>query len=160
MPVRSLGQEDPLEEGMATHSSILAWRIPWRVEPGRLQSMGSKRVGHDWSDLALKHTNGSTTLTFTMPEPREKFRWWIWHLHLNIPYFKKYLTIVYIRNQKTGTSLVVQWWRLCASTAGSMGSIPGWRMGIPHAMWHEQKIKKKKTNPENFFRKRLDNTYF
>ena len=45
--VRSLGQEDPLEEGMATHSSILAWRIPWTEEPGRLQSMGLPRVGHD-----------------------------------------------------------------------------------------------------------------
>ena len=40
----SLGQEDPLEEGMATHSSILAWRIPWTEEPGRLQSMGHKRL--------------------------------------------------------------------------------------------------------------------
>ena len=45
--VRSLGQEDPLEKAMATHSSTLAWRIPWREEPGRLQSMGSQRVGHD-----------------------------------------------------------------------------------------------------------------
>ena len=45
--VRSLGWEDPLEKEMATHSSILAWRIPWREEPGRLQSMGSQRVGHD-----------------------------------------------------------------------------------------------------------------
>ena len=42
-----LGWEDPLEEGMATHSSILAWRIPWIEKPGRLQSMGSQRVGHD-----------------------------------------------------------------------------------------------------------------
>ena len=42
--VQSLGQEDPLEEEMATHSSILAWRIPWTEEPGRLQSMGSQRV--------------------------------------------------------------------------------------------------------------------
>ena len=41
-----LGQEDPLEEGMATHSSILAWRIPWTEKPGRLQSIGSQRVGH------------------------------------------------------------------------------------------------------------------
>ena len=40
------GQEDPLEEGMATHSSILAWRIPWREEPGGLQSMWSQKVGH------------------------------------------------------------------------------------------------------------------
>ena len=45
--VRSLGREDPLEKEMATHSSIIAWRIPWIEEPGRLQSMGSQRVGHD-----------------------------------------------------------------------------------------------------------------
>ena len=45
--VRSLGQEDPLEKGMATHYSIPAWRIPWTEEPCRLQSVGSKRVGHD-----------------------------------------------------------------------------------------------------------------
>ena len=44
---RSLGWEDPLEKEMATHSSILAWRIPWTEEPGRLQSTGSQRVGHD-----------------------------------------------------------------------------------------------------------------
>ena len=47
--VRSLGREDPLEKEMPTHSSILAWRIPWRREPGRLQSTGSQRVGHDWA---------------------------------------------------------------------------------------------------------------
>ena len=45
--VQSLGQEDPLEEGMANHSSILAWRIPWTERPGRLQSKGWQRVGHD-----------------------------------------------------------------------------------------------------------------
>ena len=45
--VRSLGQEDPLEKGMATHSSILAWGIPWTEESGRLQFMGSQRGGHD-----------------------------------------------------------------------------------------------------------------
>ena len=44
--VRSLGHEDPLEKGMATHSSILAWRIPWTEEPDRLQSIGSHRVRH------------------------------------------------------------------------------------------------------------------
>ena len=51
MQVQSLGREDPLEEGMATHSSILTWRIPWSEEPGGLQSMGSQRVKHDWSNL-------------------------------------------------------------------------------------------------------------
>jgi len=45
--VLSLGWEDPLEKGMATHSSSLAWRIPWTEEPGGLQFMGSQRVGHD-----------------------------------------------------------------------------------------------------------------
>ena len=45
--VRSLGQKDPLEKEMATFSSILAWRIPWTKEPGRLQSMGSQRVRYD-----------------------------------------------------------------------------------------------------------------
>ena len=45
--VPSLGREDPLEEGMATHASLLAWRIPWTQEPGGVQSMGSQSVGHD-----------------------------------------------------------------------------------------------------------------
>ena len=47
--VQSLGQKEPLEKEMATHSSILAWRIPWTEEPGELQSMGSQRVRHDWA---------------------------------------------------------------------------------------------------------------
>ena len=47
MQLQSLGWEDPLEKGMASHSSILAWRISWTEEPGRLQSIGSQRVGHD-----------------------------------------------------------------------------------------------------------------
>ena len=50
--VQSLGQADLLEEGMATHSSILAWRIPWTEEPGRLPSIAFQRVGHEQSDLA------------------------------------------------------------------------------------------------------------
>ena len=52
--VRCLGQEDPSEKEMATHSSILAWEIPWTEEPGSLQSVGSQRVGHD---LATKQQN-------------------------------------------------------------------------------------------------------
>ena len=47
--VQSLSQEDLLEKEMATHSSILIWKIPWMEKPGRLQSMGSQRVGHDWA---------------------------------------------------------------------------------------------------------------
>ena len=54
MQVLSLGQEDPLEEGKTTHSSILAWRVPWTGEPGRLQSIGH-RVRHDLNNLAHMH---------------------------------------------------------------------------------------------------------
>ena len=54
--VRSLGWEDPLEKEMATHSSILAWRIPWTEEPGGLQSTGSQRVRHDWATSHTSHT--------------------------------------------------------------------------------------------------------
>ena len=54
--VQFLGREDPLEEEMATHSSILAWRIPWTEKPGRLQSMESQTVRHDWvTSLSLFH---------------------------------------------------------------------------------------------------------
>jgi len=49
--VESLGWDDPLEKGMATHSSILAWRTPWAEEPGNLQAMGSQRVEYDWLTL-------------------------------------------------------------------------------------------------------------
>ena len=59
MSVQSLGQEGSLEEDMATHSSILAWRTPWTKELGRLHSIGSQRVGHDGSDVARRHTLAS-----------------------------------------------------------------------------------------------------
>ena len=53
--VWSLSWEDPLKKEMATHSSTLAWKIPWTEDPGRLQSMGSQRVGHDWATSLLLH---------------------------------------------------------------------------------------------------------
>ena len=56
MQVQSLGQENSLKEGMATHSSIRAWRIPWTEGPGGLLSIGLQRARHDWSDLAHTHT--------------------------------------------------------------------------------------------------------
>ena len=59
MWVLSLGQEDPLEEEMATHSSILAWRILWTEEPGGLQSMGSQRLGHDRAAALCWHAQGA-----------------------------------------------------------------------------------------------------
>ena len=57
--VQSLGREDPLEKEMATHSSTLAWKIPWMEECGRLQSMGSQRVRHDWV-TSLSHFTGAS----------------------------------------------------------------------------------------------------
>ena len=53
--VRSLGREDPLEKGMATHSRILFWRIPWTEKPGKLQSIGLQKVSYDWSKLVRTH---------------------------------------------------------------------------------------------------------
>ena len=65
--VRSLGQEDPLEKGMATHSSVLAWSILWTEEPGGLQSMGLQRVRHD---SATKHTQHEVSATNLLVPPR------------------------------------------------------------------------------------------
>ena len=61
--VQSADQEDPLEKGMATHSSILAYRIPWTEEPDGLQSMGSQRIGQDWAanTLTFHHLPGQET---------------------------------------------------------------------------------------------------
>ena len=58
----SLDQEDPLEEGVATHSSVLAWKMPWTEEPGGLQSMVSQKVRHDWSDWARSTMNTQSAL--------------------------------------------------------------------------------------------------
>ena len=65
MWVRSLGREDPLEEGMAMHSSIVAWRISWTGELGGLQSIEPPRVGHDWSDLTRVRAHNTHTHTHT-----------------------------------------------------------------------------------------------
>ena len=62
--VRSLGQEDPLEKGMAIHSSVLAWRIPWTEKPGGLQFVGSQRVGHDRATNTHTHTGNKEAHSF------------------------------------------------------------------------------------------------
>ena len=64
--VQSLHWEDPLEKGMAIHSSILAWRIPWTEEPGGLQSMGSQRVGHSWATDTYKYLPLKLALYYTV----------------------------------------------------------------------------------------------
>ena len=114
-----LGQEDPLEKEMATHSSILAWRIPWIEEPGRLQSMGSQKVGHDWvtslhfiSTTQTYHTVFCTNILqylCTKPFNYLIFELFLWYklqeltsevlmtsFCLNIKLFKRTITIHYL----------------------------------------------------------------
>ena len=69
--VQSLGREDPLENEMATYSSTLAWKIPWTEEPGRLWSMGSWRVGHNWAtSLSFSHMNHRKQTSLLIPHPQ------------------------------------------------------------------------------------------
>ena len=82
--VQSLGWEDPLDKEMATHSSILAWKIPWMEEPGRLHSMGSQRVGHDWATYIILHPhhgcigegNGTPLQYSCLENPVDGGVWW------------------------------------------------------------------------------------
>ena len=81
--VQFLDREDPLEEGMATHSSIPAWRIPWTEEPGRLQSMWSQRVRHNWPTKHSTQSKGQASLVaqlvknpLAMQEPLAWFLGW------------------------------------------------------------------------------------
>ena len=80
--VQSLGWEDPLEKEMATHSSILAWKIPWMEEPGGLQSMGSPRVGHTeqlhvhFSLSCIGEGNGNQLQCSCLENPRDGGAWW------------------------------------------------------------------------------------
>ena len=74
--VRSLGREDPLEKEMATHSSILAWRIPWTEEADGLQSTGSQRVGHDWAtSLSLSNKGRKRQINFKEQQLSVKRDW-------------------------------------------------------------------------------------
>ena len=75
MRIQSLGQEDPLEEGMATHSSILAWRIPWTEKPDGIQSIGSQRVGHNWSNSAHTQTGWKIPETLIFSLTGTKLYW-------------------------------------------------------------------------------------
>ena len=84
--VRSLGWEDPLEKEMAAHSSILAWKLSWTEEPGRLLSTGSQRVGHDWatslikeylsSRIAFREGNGTPLQHSCLENPMGGGAWW------------------------------------------------------------------------------------
>ena len=80
--VLSLGRENPMEEGMATHSGILAWKIPWTEEPDRLQSMGSQRVGQaerlhfHFSLSCIGEGNGNPLQCSCLENPRNRGAWW------------------------------------------------------------------------------------
>ena len=73
--VRSLGCRDPLEEGMATHFSILTWRIPWTEKPSGLQSMGSQRIGYNWSNLIGEGTRDPLQYS-CLETPMDRGAWW------------------------------------------------------------------------------------
>ena len=104
--VRSLGQEDALEKEMATHSSILAWKIPWMGEPDGLQSVGSQRVRQDWSisliDTLQKGSIGCTSVL-------------VWNEH-RLSLLLTHCDFSDISDGKES-----------ACNAGDPGSVPGWR---------------------------------
>ena len=117
--VRSLGQEDPLEEGVATHSCILAWRIPWTEEPEGLQSMGSQRVGHNWVTNTFRAgawvTAGTILVWGLSQDPLEKeksfkshfstFNWFYQHL---LQTYSREKWILYLPWKGHTTSLLMQ----------------------------------------------------
>ena len=131
--VQSVGWEDTMEEGMATHSSTLAWKIPWTEEPGRLQSLGSQRVWHDWVNEHT-HTHTHTQWKYKVPLtsqhntvvlllqiikllsvlnyssitiiPRKCLRTWVWIYHY------RYLNNLLIIWWNSSGSLPSSWWLL------------------------------------------------
>ena len=134
--VRSLGWEDLLEKEMATHSSIPAWRIPGTEEPGRLRSMGSQRVGHDWT-TSLHFTSPSFA---SQPPLSPGLTWFLGGTGFILVSFCLTLPLGKIlpRKLSPGTSLAIQWLRLCALSAEGVRLILVWGPRIPQA-WHVQK---------------------
>ena len=98
--VQSLGWEDPLEKEMAPHSSILAWKMPWTEEPGRLQSIGSQRVGHDWEN-SLRFTSIIVNTT----QVHIHICWWV-NRHNNT-FLKKENKIITRKNSVQGLSISI-----------------------------------------------------
>ena len=155
--VRSLGWDDSLEEEMATHSSILAWRIPWTEETGGLQSKGAQRVKTEWLS---SHTSLNIprwlNISFCQKH-KSHIRGWLsvagalaigvgsgtpdrgnlaWSSLLPLSSWWQPA-----QEMQAAIFLVVQWVRLCPSNAGGMGSIPGWGTKIQHAVQCGQKHK-------------------
>ena len=106
--VQSLGLEDLLEKEMATHSSTLAWKIPWTEECGRLQSMGSQRIGHDWA----------TSLTHSLPSV-----YLFWTVHDNFWRGRLYCRKLELEGPRRWSRL---WFSSCGSQQGGVGKVkPG-----------------------------------
>ena len=102
--VQSLGREDPLEKEMATHSSTLVWKTPWTEEPGRLQSLGSQRVGHDWAtSLSLSQLLLRCIISSVQQSDM-------------VIYILSFLTL---KQRVWETSLVAQWISVCLPTQGT-----------------------------------------
>ena len=107
-----------LEKEMATHSSVLAWRIPGTGEPGGLLSMGSHRVGHDWSDLAAAGSIMHCNINIPLLHLEYYSTQLIYLLGWRTDYFSKHLKGKDLKNIEAGTFLVVQWLRHHAPNAG------------------------------------------
>ena len=104
-----------LEKEMATHSSVLAWRIPGTGEPGGLPSMGSHRVGHDWSDLATAAALSSTTVVYWVPVTSKALgssksgRCSYWH-HSSLPSWKSGVHIISFLSVNAGKCIILSVW--------------------------------------------------
>jgi len=115
--VWSVGQEDPLEKEMATHSSTLAWKIPWTEKPGRLQSMGSQRVGHDWATslslFTFMYWRRKWQLQCSCLEnPRDGGAWWaaIYGVAQSRTRLKR------LSNSSSNSDYITSSWRLAVGT--------------------------------------------
>ena len=129
--VRSLGWEDPLDKGIATHSGILAWRFSWTDEYSRLQSMGLHRVGHDWVTNTINththtHTHTWVNYQFCHLSPLGKYCYltkrWFPHLenrynNITIVFFIKIKCTWYFRTVGSTQHMWNKWWQLLLCSA-------------------------------------------
>ena len=144
MQIQSLGWEDPLEKEMATHSTILAWEIPWTEEPGGLQSMGLQRAGHDWATKQEQQT--------FMKSMNHSLPWNPWNVFHHSLYWMKYVkhryiiymcvcvcVCVYVPYEGTKSSLVNDWTHFLAVFFLFMFQ---WSERVPINIWHFTKGEK------------------
>ena len=130
--VRSLGLEDLLQKGITIHSGILAWRIPWTEKPGGLQSTGSQRVGHDWSDLAWIHAGTGEPQGFLSIESHDLQRF-VWRVGDRVKEIRRLrrenIGWVQCRKASLGTCAIGCVW-LCDPRDCSLPDFPGKSTGV------------------------------